>query len=164
VTTAYDFHLNALHGEDLPLSRFAGRPLLIVNTASRCGFTPQYAGLQRLWAAQRQAGLVLIGIPCNDFGAQEPGSEADIGAFCTTRFGVDFPLTAKIHVRGPERHALFAWLAQQGGFFSRPRWNFYKYLIDRQGGLASWFTCLTPPNAPRLRRAVNRVVNELCTS
>ncbi|MGH7077140.1 MAG: glutathione peroxidase [Acetobacteraceae bacterium] len=158
MTAAYDFRFDALQGGELPLSRFAGRPLLIVNTASRCGFTPQYAGLQQLWVEQRHTGLVLIGVPCNDFGAQEPGSEAEIGAFCATRFGVDFPLTAKAHVRGPERHPLFIWLAEQGGFLSRPRWNFYKYLIDREGRLTGWFTFLTRPDAPRLRRAVDRLV------
>jgi glutathione peroxidase len=159
MSTAYDFRFDALQGGDLPLSRFAGRPMLIVNTASRCGFTPQYAGLQRLWAKQSSSGLMLIGVPCNDFGAQEPGSAAEIGAFCTARFGVDFPLTAKVHVRGTERHPLFAWLAEQGGFLSLPRWNFYKYLIDREGRLAGWFTCLTSPDAPRFRRAVQRLLD-----
>lgn len=158
MSTAYDFRFDALQGGDLPLSRFANHPMLIVNTASRCGFTLHYAGLQQLWAERRDAGLVVIGVPCNDFGGQEPGSEAEIGAFCTARFGVDFPLTAKVHVRGPDRHPLFTWLAQQGGFLSRPRWNFYKYLIDQEGRLADWFTCLTPPGAPRLRRAVERVL------
>lgn len=154
---AYDFRFDALHGGAMPLSRFAGQPLLIVNTASRCGFTPHYAGLQRLWTERRDAGLVVLGVPCNDFGGQEPGTAEEIGAFCTAQFGVDFPLTAKVHVRGPQRHPLFGWLAAQGGFLSRPRWNFYKYLIDRQGRLAAWFTSLTPPEAPRLRRAVERI-------
>ena len=158
--TAYDFTLHAITGADLPLSAFAGRPLVIVNTASECGFTPQYEGLQDLWREYKNTGLVMLGVPSNDFGGQEPGDSAAISAFCTTKFHVDFPLAAKVHVRGPDADPLFRWLAAQGGFFARPRWNFYKYLIGRDGRLKDWFASGTAPGRSKFRRAVARLLEE----
>lgn len=146
--TAYDFSFEALNGGALPLAKFKGRPLLIVNTASRCGFTPQYAGLRELWRRHRDAGLVVLGVPSNDFGAQEPGSSDEIATFCEVNYGIDFPMTAKVSVRGPRAHPFFRWLAVQGGFLSLPRWNFYKYLIGRDGRLVDWFASMTKPNSP----------------
>ena len=99
---AYDFAFRSIDGGDLPVSRFKGNALLVVNVASQCGLTPQYSGLEALWTARRNDGLVVLGVPANDFGAQEPGSEAEITAFCETRYGVDFPMTAKEHVIGPD--------------------------------------------------------------
>jgi len=158
MTTAFDFRLRKLDGTPLDLARFAGRPLLIVNTASKCGFTPHYAGLQALWREFEDAGLVVIGVPSNDFGAQEPGSPAEIAAFCRDSYGITFPVAEKTHVRGAAADPLFQWLAREGGFLARPRWNFYKYLIGRDGRLAAWFTSLTPPGAARVRRAIRRIV------
>jgi len=157
MTTAYDFRFDKLDGGALPLSQFKGQPLVIVNTASQCGFTPQYAQLQTLWRENRDKGLVVLGVPCNDFGAQEPGDAATIAAFCAGTYGVDFPLTAKVHVRGPHAHPLFEWLGREGGFLSRPRWNFYKYLIGRNGELLAWFSSLTSPSAGRFQSAVDTV-------
>ena len=155
---AFDFTLNTLQGQTLNLEQFAGRPLLIVNTASRCGFTPQYEGLQALWSQHRERGLTVIGVPSNQFGRQEPGSGADIASFCSSNYGVSFPMTEKLHVRGPEADPLFRWLAQQGGPLSRPRWNFFKYVIGRDGRLANWFSSVTSPDSRRLRTAVARVL------
>jgi glutathione peroxidase len=156
--TAYDFSFEALDGGALPLVKFKGRPLLIVNTASRCGFTPQYAGLRELGQRHRDAGLVIIGVPSNDFGAQEPSSSEDIADFCEVNYGVDFPMAAKVPVRGAKAHPLFRWLAAEGGFLSLPRWNFYKYLIGRDGHLATWFASMTTPDSPRLARAIAVVI------
>ena len=156
--TAYDYSLDMLAGEKLPLRRFEGKPILLVNTASKCGFTPQYEGLQALWSHYQSRGLMVIGLPCNDFGGQEPGSAEDIEAFCAANYGVSFPMSAKLHVRGPQAHPLFAWLAHQGGMLSRPRWNFYKYLIDRDGSLRTWFSSVTKPMSGRMRTAIDRVV------
>ena len=156
--SAYDFSFIALDGAPLPLSRFAGRPLVIVNTASHCGFTPQYKGLQALWRERRDAGLVVLGVPSNDFGAQEPGTSAEIQAFCDLTFGVDFPLTQKAHVTGPNAHPLFQWLHVEGGVLSKPRWNFYKYLIGRDGNLVDWFGSLTKPTSGRFVCAVNKTL------
>jgi glutathione peroxidase len=156
--TAYDFTLNTLVGETLDLQQFAGKPLLVVNTASKCGFTPQYEGLQAVWSAYRDRGLVVIGVPSNDFGRQEPGSEAEIGAFCSRNYGVSFPMAEKVHVRGREAHPLFRWFAQEGGMLSKPRWNFFKYIVARDGSLASWFSSVTKPESNRLQAVLDRVV------
>lgn len=158
--TAYDFTLRTLQGEPFPLSALRGRPLLIVNTASQCGFTPQYAALQALqaqWGGQTN-GLVIIGVPSNDFGNQEPGEAAAIGGFCERNYGVTFAMMEKSHVKGSAAHPLFRWLAGQAGFLGRPRWNFYKYLIRRDGTLARWFPSTTAPDSPKLLRAVEQVV------
>ncbi len=157
-STAYDYDLEMLAGETLPLRRFEGKPILLINTASKCGFTPQYEGLQALWSHYQSRGLMVIGMPCNDFGNQEPGSAKDIEAFCAANYGVSFPMAAKLHVRGPQAHPLFDWLARQGGMLSRPRWNFYKYLIDRDGSLRTWFSSVTKPMSGRMRTAIDRVV------
>jgi glutathione peroxidase len=152
--TAHDFAFTAIDGSPLPLSQFAGRAVLVVNTASRCGFTGQYDGLQRLWQRYRDRGLTVLGVPSNDFAGQEPGSEQDIRAFCTTGFGVDFPLTAKVHVRGSSAHPFYRWAGDRFGVLARPRWNFHKYLIGPDGQPATWFSSMTAPTAGRLVRAV----------
>jgi glutathione peroxidase len=159
--TAYDFEFATLEGERFNLAELAGRPLLVVNTASKCGFTPQYAGLTEVWRRHRAEGLAVIGVPSNDFGQQEPGDAEEIASFCAVNYGVDFPMMAKVHVRGPEAHPLFRWLAAEGGFFSRPRWNFYKYLIGRDGRLKHWFASSTKPGSPRFGRAVRDVVGRI---
>jgi glutathione peroxidase len=154
MTTAFDFQFEDLRGDGFPLSQFTGHPMVIANTASLCGFTPQYAGLEALWRTWRDKGLIVLGVPCNDFGNQEPGDSTAIAAFCAGKYGVGFPLTAKVHVRGPAAHPLFQWLAEEGGFLARPRWNFYKFLIGKDGQLRNWFSSLTPPGSRRFARAV----------
>ena len=158
MTLATDFTLSTPQGAPMPLSQFAGRPMLVVNTASKCGFTPQYQGLQSLWTEYEPQGLVVLGVPSNDFGNQEPGTDAEIGAFCTTRFATTFPLAAKAHVRGPEAIPLFQWLANEAGVLGHPRWNFYKYLISRDGTLATWFGSTITPASSRLRQAIERTL------
>ena len=156
MTTAFDFTLSTLRGAPLPLSDFAGRPMLIVNTASLCGFTPQYQGLQKLWTDYGDRGLLVLGVPSNDFGNQEPGDADAIGACCNGRFGVTFPIAAKERVKGPAATPLFRWLADQAGFMGQPRWNFYKYVIGRDGQFVQWFGSLTKPEAPRVRITIER--------
>jgi glutathione peroxidase len=158
--TVFDFRLTTLTGKPYPLADLAGRPLLIVNTASKCGFTPQYAGLQALWTkmGRQEDGLVVIGVPSNDFGNQEPDEAVAIGEFCDRTYGVTFPLMEKVHVKGAEAHPLFKWLGEQGGFLSRPRWNFYKYLTGRDGTLATWFPSTTAPDSAKLLQAVEAVL------
>lgn len=153
---AFQFSLPRLDGGTLDLADYAGHPLLIVNTASRCGFTGQYAGLQEVWERYRERGLVVIGVPSNDFGQQEPGNEAAIGAFCQKNYGVSFPLSAKLPVRGPAAHPLYRFLAAQAGALSQPRWNFYKYVISPDGRVADWFSSLAAPLSTRVLRAVER--------
>ncbi len=154
--TAHDFLFLSIDGEPLPLSAFAGRPVLLVNTASQCGFTPQYAGLQLLWERYRERGLVVLGVPSNDFGAQEPGSEADIKAFTDHEYAVDFPLTTKVAVRGDAPHPFFAWAKRDNGV--EPRWNFTKILIAPDGRIAAAFPSRVEPDSPELVRAVEALL------
>ena len=156
--TAFDFTLENLKGGELKLKSFAGKPLLIVNTASKCGFTPQYAGLEEIWKAHKKDGLVVLGVPSNDFANQEPGSEKDIAQFCEKNFGVDFPMAAKVHVSGSRAHPLFKFLSGEGGFMAAPRWNFYKYLVGRDGHLKTWFSSFTNPSSLRFKRAIAQIV------
>lgn len=149
-----DFSFNALDGAPLPLSRFAGRAVLLVNTASQCGFTPQYAGLQKLHETYGARGLVVLGVPSNDFGAQEPGSESEIGKFCETGFGVTFPMTAKQKVIGGNAHPLYRWIAAELGEGAAPRWNFHKYLFGRDGQLIDAYPSKVAPQAPQLIAAI----------
>ncbi len=158
-TGAHRFSLPRPDGTALDLAEFAGRPLLIANTASKCGFTGQYAGLQRVWDTYRDRGLVVIGVPSNDFGRQEPGTDAEIGSFCELNYGVTFPLAAKSHVTGPELHPLFRYLGEQAGPLAKPRWNFFKYLIAPNGSVAGWFSSVTPPASARVLRALDRLTS-----
>lgn len=135
-STVYDFTAQALDGQEIALSDFRGRVLLIVNTASRCGFTPQYEGLEALYRELGPRGFVVLGFPCNQFGAQEPGNADEIGSFCTVNYGVTFPMFAKIDVNGPNAHPLYAFLtkAKRGILGTGAiKWNFTKFLIDREG-------------------------------
>lgn len=157
---AHAFAFTSIEGEALPLERFTGRPILLVNTASLCGYTYQYAALQRLWARYRERGLVVLGVPSNDFGGQEPGSNAEIKTFCETNFDVDFPLTEKVRVRGPDSHPLFTWLRRELGEHAGPRWNFHKYLIGPDGrAIAAWPSGVEP-DAPEITGAIERVLAE----
>lgn len=156
----YDFTLRTTHGEELPLEAFRGRPLLIVNTASKCGFTPQFEGLQEIYTRYRDRGLEVIGVPSGDFGGQELDDDAAIGAFCHRNYGVSFTIAEKSRVRDPGAIPLFAWLSRQGGVLARPRWNFYKYLIDRNGQLEAWYSSLTRPTSRRMDQAMLRLVWE----
>jgi glutathione peroxidase len=154
MASAHEFSFKTLSGEAYPLSALAGRPALVVNTASKCGFTPQYAGLQKLWETYSTRGLVVIGVPCNDFGGQEPGTAEEIGQFCEVNYGVGFPIMAKEHAIGEAAHPFFRWVVAQKGFLARPRWNFYKYLICKNGALLDFFIPATKPEAGRVRRAI----------
>ncbi|QDH17572.1 glutathione peroxidase [Swingsia samuiensis] len=159
--TIYDFKLNSLSGETIDLSSFRGRPIMIVNTASKCGFTPQYEDLQHLWSrygAEDENGLVILGVPSNDFGEQEFTSGKEIQGFCTRNYGVSFPMAEKSPVKGKQAIPLFKWLQQEGGFLSQPRWNFYKYLINRDGKLVRWFSPLTKPASSRVEEVIHRVL------
>lgn len=154
MTSAHDFEFVAIEGDRLPLSKFAGRPVLVVNTASQCGFTNQYAGLAEIWAKYRDRGLVVLATPSNDFGGQEPGSEAEIKEFCEVNYGIDFPMTGKVRVKGTDAHPFYKWAAAQFGPLAKPRWNFHKYLISPDGELVKWFSTVTPPTADKVVRAI----------
>jgi glutathione peroxidase len=150
--------LRGLEGETVDGSAFAGRVVLLVNTASRCAFTPQYEGLEALSDRFSGVGLTVVGIPSNDFGRQEPGTNADIAAFCTATYGVSFPMLEKSHVVGPEAHPLFAWAREAGGRAAVPGWNFHKVLIGRDGRFVAGFPSFVPPSDPALVAAVERAL------
>ncbi|MEQ6289300.1 glutathione peroxidase [Vogesella sp. GCM10023246] len=148
--TLYQYPLHGLNGQDINLADFQDKVLLLVNTASACGFTPQYAELEQLHRQFADEGLVVIGFPCNQFGAQEPGSAAEIGAFCQKNYGVSFLLSEKIDVNGPQAHPLWQYLKQQqaGVLGSRNiKWNFTKFLVDRHGRVVGRYGSITKPQA-----------------
>lgn len=157
--TAWRFAFEAASGGELPLSRWTGKVLLVVNTASRCGFTPQYAGLQALHERSAAEGLVVLGVPSNDFGGQEPGSNADILGFCGGTYGVSFPIAAKTVVRGPDAHPFYRWASATLGAANEPRWNFHKYLVGRDGRLVAAFASHVAPADPRLVGAVRAALD-----
>jgi glutathione peroxidase len=152
--SAYDFGFTSIEGESMPLSKLRGKVVLVVNTASFCGFTRQYGDLQAVWEEYRDRGLVVVGVPSNDFGNQEPGTEAEIKSFCEVNFDIDFPLTTKQKVVGETAHPFYVWAAGQAGPEGRPRWNFHKYLIGPDGQLAGWFPTRTAPTAPSVTEAI----------
>ncbi len=152
--TAHDFSFVSIDGRPMPLDAYAGKTVLVVNTASRCGFTSQYDGLQTLWETYRDRGLVVIGVPSNDFGNQEPGTEQQIKEFCEVNFSIDFPMTEKTKVSGGDAHPFYRWLVDRFGVVAAPRWNFYKYLIGPDGRAVTWYSAATGPGAASLRRAI----------
>lgn len=157
---AWDFVFAGIDGQPLPLRLYQGQVMLIVNTASRCGFTPQYAALQILADKYRRHGLVVIGVPSNDFGGQEPGTAEEIQAFCATNYRIAFPLAEKTVVAGDAAHPFYRWAARELGGVARPRWNFHKYLIGRDGRLIDWFSSVTAPDSSRLVKAVEAALAE----
>lgn len=153
-TTAWDFAFTSIDGKPMPLSDFKGKVLLVVNTASFCGFTRQYEALQALDAKYQSQGFHVIGVPSNDFGGQEPKAAGEIKEFCEGMFGVTFPLTDKVVVSGDGAHPFYAWARDQLGWLNAPKWNFHKYLVGRDGKLVTSFYSSTAPDADRLVKAV----------
>ena len=152
MTTLYDFTAVDIKGQEIPLSTYRGKVLLIVNTASKCGFTPQYEGLEALYRDLQDKGLVVLGFPCNQFGAQEPGDAAEIASFCSLTYDVSFPMFAKIDVNGPKENPLYAWLkAEAPGLLGTQsiKWNFTKFLVDGSGKVVGRFAPADKPEALR---------------
>jgi glutathione peroxidase len=144
-----DFCATTLSGEDQSLSTYAGQVALVVNTASECGFTPQFAGLEELYKSYAEQGLVVLGFPCNQFGGQEPGDESQIGEFCQRNYGVTFPMFAKVDVNGDDAHPLYEWLkSEKGGLLGgKIKWNFTKFLVGRDGEVIQRYGSTTKPDA-----------------
>ena len=155
---AHDFSFTAINGQPLRLSDFQGHPLLVVNTASECGYTPQYTALQGLWERYRERGLMVLGVPCNDFGAQEPGTENAIQQFCSSHFAVDFPLTAKQHIVGEHAHPFYHWIVEQTGEAGAPRWNFHKYLIGADGELVAMWPSPIDPLSEEITKTIETLL------
>lgn len=157
MTTLHDFTLRAIDGRDLDLGTLRGKTVLVVNVASRCGLTPQYKGLQALYEEFGPKGLVVLGVPANDFGAQEPGTDAEIKGFCETRYAVTFPMLSKITVKGEAKHPLYAWLTAVAPA-GEINWNFEKFLVGPDGAVAQRFAPTVAPDAKELRDAITRLV------
>ncbi len=153
--TAYAFSFAGLNGGDIRLADYAGKPIMVVNTASLCGYTPQYAGLQELWTRYRDRGLVIVGVPSNDFGSQEPGGVTEIEQTAHQGYGVTFPLAAKAVVKGPSPHPFYKWAAAERPL-DAPRWNFHKYLVGRDGHIVGSFPSEIEPADARVVAAIER--------
>ena len=160
--SALDFKVKSIDGKDVNLSDYKGKVVLMVNTASKCGLTPQYKGLQALYDKYKDRGLVVIGFPANNFGGQEPGSEAQIKEFCTTKYNVSFPMMSKISVKGDDKHPLYQFLTEgKAGedFKGDIEWNFAKFLVDRNGNVMARFSARTAPDAPQVTESVEKALD-----
>jgi glutathione peroxidase len=161
--TAFAFHFAGLKGGDIQLAEYAGKPILVVNTASQCGFTPQYTGLQELWMRYRNRGLLIVGVPSNDFGGQEPGDADEIAETALNQYGASFPIAAKVVVNGPSSHPFYKWASAQRPL-DRPRWNFHKYLIGRDGMIAASFASEIEPTDARVIAAIEKELAKAVTN
>jgi glutathione peroxidase len=158
----YNFALKSIDGKEVNLSQYRGKTLLLVNVASQCGYTPQYEGLQKIYAKYKDRGLVVLGFPANNFGAQEPGTDQEIKTFCSTRYNVTFPMFSKISVKGPDQHPLYRYLtdaATNPKFAGEIKWNFNKFLIDKQGNIAARFDSKDTPESETVVGAIEKLLN-----
>lgn len=158
----YNFALKSIDGKEVNLSQYRGKALLLVNVASQCGYTPQYEGLQKIYAKYKDRGLVVLGFPANNFGAQEPGTDQEIKTFCSTRYNVMFPMFSKISVKGPDQHPLYQYLtnaATNPQFAGEIKWNFNKFLIDKQGNIAARFDSKDAPESETVVTAIEKALN-----
>ncbi len=151
---AYDYSFEGIDGSPMPLLPYKGKVMLVVNTASECGFTKQYAGLEALWQEYKDRGLVVIGVPSNDFGGQEPGSNAEIKTFCESRYRITFPMAGKTVVKGDNAHPFYRYAAMALQGKGTPQWNFHKYLIGRDGVIVDYYSSVTTPDSAKLKKAI----------
>jgi len=158
MASAHDFNFTTIDGKPLPMKSYAGKVLLVVNVASFCGLTPQYSELQKLHETYGPKGLVVLGVPSNDFGAQEPKGEAEIAQFCETSYGVTFPMTSRQKVVGMDAHGLYQWISGEAGEAAVPKWNFHKYLIGKKGELLETFGSRVAPNAPEIKSSIEKAL------
>ena len=156
--TFYDFKINSINGEEINLSSFNGKTVLLVNVASKCGFTKQYDDLQKLYEDYREKGLVVIGIPSNQFGGQEPGTETEIKNFCETNFSINFPMTSKYEVKGDNAHPIYKWAKDTYGKSTVPKWNFHKILINKNGKVVDTFTSFTGPLSNKIIKKLEEIL------
>ena len=156
--TFFDFKINSINGEELDLSSFKGKTILLVNVASKCGFTKQYDDLQNLYDNFKDKGLIVIGIPTNQFGGQEPGSEKEIKNFCETNFNITFPMTSKYEVKGANAHPIYIWAKDTFGKSTVPKWNFHKILINKDGKIEDTFASFTGPLSNKVVKKIEQIL------
>ena len=156
--TLFDFKINTINGDELNLSTYKGKTVLIVNVASNCGFTKQYDDLQNLYDIYSEKGLVILGIPSNQFGGQEPGSEDEIKEFCETNFNITFPMTSKYDVKGENAHPIFLWAKKSFGNSTVPKWNFHKILVNKHGKIVDTFASFTNPRSNKIIKKIEDIL------
>ena len=158
IGNAYGFNFISIDGHSLPFSQFKGKVVLVVNTASRCGFTSQYEGLVQLWQKYREKGFVVLAIPSNDFGGQEPGNSSEIKNFCEVNFNVNFPLTSIYEVKGNDAHEIYKWAKKNHGNSAVPKWNFHKILINKEGKIQETFNSFTKPTSKKIISLIEKIL------
>ena len=155
---AYDFNFNDLDGSILKLSDYKNKVIVVVNVASQCGFTNQYEDMQKVWKKYQEKDVVILGVPSNDFGKQEPGSNEDIKNFCEAKFGISFPMTEKVSVKGADAHPFYIWARENFGKSAIPKWNFHKIIIDKNGKVADTFSSITNPSSKKFIKALEKLI------
>ena len=153
----HDFSIESISGEDIVLADYKDKVVLLVNTASQCGFTPQYAGLQKIYDRYKDEGFVVLGVPSDDFN-QELSNDDDVKKFCEIRYGVNFPLTSIQKIKGESAHPLYKWISGNTSVIGQPRWNFHKYLISKEGQIVNWFSSMTSPTSEGLLKQVEQAL------
>jgi len=155
---AYDFNFKDLDGSNINLSEYKNKVIVVVNVASQCGFTNQYEDMQKIWDKYQSKGLVMLGIPSNDFGKQEPGSNKDIKNFCEAKFGITFPMTEKVSVKGKNAHPFYIWAKENHGKSAIPKWNFHKIIVNRDGKIEETFSSLTNPSSKKFINLIEKLL------
>ena len=157
--TFFDFSIKSIDGNNLELSTYKNKAILLVNVASNCGFTKQYSDLQQLWEKYGDKGLIVLGVPSNQFGGQEPGSNQEIKKFCEVNFDVNFPMTDKVDVKGTLAHPIFLWAKENYGTSAIPKWNFHKILINKDGKIQDTYSSLTKPTSNKITDEIEKILN-----
>jgi len=155
---AYDFRFNDLDGSALSLSEYKGKVIVVINVASQCGFTNQYEDMQKIWEKYQDKGIVILGVPSNNFGKQEPGSNSEIKKFCESKFGISFPMTEKVSVKGPKAHPFYIWARENHGKSAVPKWNFHKIIIDKNGKIAETFSSIVNPSSKKFIKTLEKLI------
>ena len=156
---AYDFQFKDLDGSILNLSEYKNKVIVVVNVASQCGFTSQYEDMQKIWDGYQEKGLVVIGVPSNDFGNQEPGNSKEIKNFCEAKFGITFPMTEKVIVKGDNAHPFYLWAKNNHGKSAIPKWNFHKIVVGKNGKIIDTFASITKPTSKRFIKSIEKALN-----
>ncbi len=157
--TIYDFEIESITGEKINFSKYKNKPILLVNVASQCGFTKQYEDLQNLWEKYQDKGLIVIGLPSNQFGEQEPGTNSEIKNFCEVNFNINFPMTTKIDVKGKNIDPIYKWALKNYGKKAAPKWNFYKILINKDGEIEQTYSSITNPMSKKITNEIEKILN-----
>ena len=156
---AYDFNFNDLDGSPLNLSEYKDKVIVVVNVASQCGFTSQYEDMQNVWEKYQKKGVLMLGVPSNDFGGQEPGNNKEIKNFCEAKFGITFPMTEKVSVKGENAHPFYLWAKENHGKSAVPKWNFHKIIIGKNGKIVDTFASITNPSSNKFIKALEKALN-----